>query len=450
MFYKKLAVVGLPIVLRNTLSSFNGFIDNFMVGMLGSDAISSVSIINQILFIFVTTFSGTNAIAGLYTTQYFGVKNYSSVKNVLLIRIIISVSLLLLFSVLIYFTYDYLINLFMTKGDYDTKRNIFNACNEYFLLSFLSLIPFTFTQIFTSTINESGSTSWPMILCLIATLTNIIFNYLLIDGNLGFPKLGLLGASLATFISRFVELLFVIAIRNRFAFLRNILNGLKLDCQLLRSIIVKVIPIFFNEFLFSFSFLVIAQLYSFQSIDNIVIMSITNTVVVFFMNLLIAIGYSSEILIGHQLGQCNFTLAYSYAKKALLFGFFIGIILTPIIIIISYYFPNLYNINIELASNITKCIQAFALNFYLLSIAVIIFYILRSGGKILLLSILDSGYFWLLVIPCQFMLIKLSNLKIFEIYFIIHLLNLVKCVIGIYFIKKKSWINSLVTNKLCT
>ena len=48
-FYKKLFFVALPIVIRTTISSFSGFIDNLMVGQLGTNSISAVSIINNYL-----------------------------------------------------------------------------------------------------------------------------------------------------------------------------------------------------------------------------------------------------------------------------------------------------------------------------------------------------------------------------------------------------------------
>ena len=444
MFYRKLFILGLPIILRNTLSSFNGFIDNIMVGGLGSSEISAASIINQILFIFCCTFVGTNAVIGLYSTQYFGIGDYLGIKKIFFIKIIISLFLLFLFSVLIYLFYDKLILLYMTRGDEITKNNMFKLCKEYFVFSYLSLLPFIITQIFSSTLNESGNTILPMFLCLLATLTNALLNYLFIYGNFGFPRLELTGAALATFLSRFIEAAVVIILRKKFIFFKNIFKNILIDINLLYLIVKKAVPIYINEFLFSFSFVVIAQIYSLQSIDNIVIMSVTGTLSIFFMNLIFAIGYSSEILIGHQLGQSNFDLAYLYSKKTLLFAFVIGLFFIPIIFMSSSYFPMLYDLNTEIIENISKCICSFALNFYLLSTGGVIFYILRSGGRILLLSIIDCGFFWLLVIPCQYLLVKYSTLKIFEIYFVTLFLNIIKCLVGIYFIKTKTWMRNLI------
>ena len=80
-FYKKLLFIAFPIVVRTTVSSFSGFIDNLMVGQLGSNAISAVSIINNMLFVFLCTITGTIAGASIFSTQYFGAKDYKGVNN---------------------------------------------------------------------------------------------------------------------------------------------------------------------------------------------------------------------------------------------------------------------------------------------------------------------------------------------------------------------------------
>ena len=69
-FYKKFFFIALPIVIRTTISSFSGFIDNLMVGQLGTNSISAVSIINNILFVFICTITGTIAGASIFSTQY--------------------------------------------------------------------------------------------------------------------------------------------------------------------------------------------------------------------------------------------------------------------------------------------------------------------------------------------------------------------------------------------
>ena len=69
----------------------------------------------------------------------------------------------------------------------------------------VGLFPYAFAQIYASTLREMGETVAPMRAGIAAVVTNTVLNYILIFGKFGAPKLGVLGAALATVISRFVE-----------------------------------------------------------------------------------------------------------------------------------------------------------------------------------------------------------------------------------------------------
>lgn len=68
------------------------------------------------------------------------------------------------------------------------------------------LVPYALSQCYASSLRETGETVVPMIGSGAAVLVNLVFNWLLIFGKLGFPKLGVEGAAIATVLSRFVEL----------------------------------------------------------------------------------------------------------------------------------------------------------------------------------------------------------------------------------------------------
>ena len=70
----------------------------------------------------------------------------------------------------------------------------------------LGLLPFALSQVYSGTLRETGETIVPMIAGVAAVFVNLIFNYLLIYGSFGLPKLGVEGAAIATVLSRYVEL----------------------------------------------------------------------------------------------------------------------------------------------------------------------------------------------------------------------------------------------------
>ena len=80
-FYRKLFAVMIPVLIQNVITNFVSLLDNIMVGRIGTEPMSGVAIVNQILFIFNLCVFGSLAGAGIYTAQYYGKRDHQGVKN---------------------------------------------------------------------------------------------------------------------------------------------------------------------------------------------------------------------------------------------------------------------------------------------------------------------------------------------------------------------------------
>ena len=63
-FYKHLLAVMLPILVQNAITNFISLLDNIMVGQVGTEQMSGVSIVNQLIFVFNLCIFGTISGAG--------------------------------------------------------------------------------------------------------------------------------------------------------------------------------------------------------------------------------------------------------------------------------------------------------------------------------------------------------------------------------------------------
>lgn len=443
-FYISLFSISFPLILRSVLANSSGLIDNMMVGDLGKSAISAVTIMNQIFFVFICTLSGSIAGASIFSNQYFAIKDYSGVKKIVIIKFLIYISIFLFFSALLYFLYDKLIISFMNNDSLGNEDTIIFFCNEYFFFAFLSLIPFGITLVLATTIAESGDTLKPMLICTFCVMLNTCLNYIFINPKVSWlPVCGVQGAALATFISRALEMIIIIVLFLHNNFVRDKTTHFSVDKTLLYNITMSALPLCINDFLYSFSFLAIIKIYSLQSVDNIVVFSILSMVMVFFMDLMASFGNGVEIMIGYELGDNNFSNASKYAYKIILISFIFSIILSGLISQIAVPITNYYNIPPYIKSYVVECIHYFAYIYPFFTIYCIIFYILRSGGQTLLTTLIDGTFIWLLEIPLQFILIKFTSLKLPMIYFYVLSLTFLKCILGLYFINKKTWLNNL-------
>ncbi|MBO6214596.1 MAG: polysaccharide biosynthesis C-terminal domain-containing protein, partial [Lachnospiraceae bacterium] len=208
-FYRHLLVIVVPILIQNFITNFVNMLDNIMVGQVGTNPMSGVSIVNQLLFIFNLCIFGGTAGAGIYTAQFYGQQNHDGIRYTFKFKLwiaviidVIAISVLLLFG-------DQLIGLYLHSGEAAANASggeeILKYAKQYLTVMFFEMIPFSISQAYASTLRESNDTVLPMKAGIVAIIINLCLNYILIYGKLGFPTLGVVGAALATAISRYVE-----------------------------------------------------------------------------------------------------------------------------------------------------------------------------------------------------------------------------------------------------
>ena len=145
----------------------------------------------------------------------------------------------------------------------------------------VGLLPFGVEQIYTSTLRECGETMVPMKAGITAVLVNLALNYLLIFGKFGFPELGVVGAAIATAISRYVQAAMVVIWTHKnvekMPFIVGVYKEFAIPSNLTMKILVKGTPLMINEILWSAGMATLMQCYSVRGLDTVAAMNISNT-----------------------------------------------------------------------------------------------------------------------------------------------------------------------------
>ena len=197
-FYRRVAVIVLPIIVQNTLSNVVSLLDNVMVGQVGTLPMSAVAIVNQLLFVFYLCIFGSTAGAGIYGAQFYGQGNLDGVRQTFRIKLVIGAVLTGGALALFLAAGQPMILSYIAAGTAPTDAAAtLGFARQYLRVMLPGLIPFTVTQVYAGTLRESGQTTLPMKASIIAMAVNFVFNALLIFGLLGFPRLGVVGAGLA-------------------------------------------------------------------------------------------------------------------------------------------------------------------------------------------------------------------------------------------------------------
>ena len=203
-------MIALPIMMQNGITNFVNMLDNIMVGRIGTDSMTGVSIVNSLLFVWnLCVFGGLSGI-GIFTAQYCGKGDDEGVRRTF--RLMIMTSVLLVAAGITVFTLQggNLINLYLHEdGGGGSVEATMQAAMSYLAVMCIGFLPFALTQAYGTTIRSHGETVAPMIASFLAVGVNLAGNYILIFGKLGAPALGVVGAAVATVISRFVELTYI-------------------------------------------------------------------------------------------------------------------------------------------------------------------------------------------------------------------------------------------------
>lgn len=443
-FYKKLLTVMVPILVQNAITNFISLLDNIMVGQVGTEQMSGVSIVNQLIFVFNLCIFGTISGAGLFGAQFFGKGDHEGVRHTFRFKLYISVVILAGALALFILGDDMLISLYLHEGSEtgDLALTLMYA-KQYLAIMLIGLLPFTLTQIYSGTLREAGQNTPPMVAGIVGVCVNLMFNYVLIFGKLGAPALGVEGAAIATVISRFVECVFIIiwthTHKDKCVFIRKAYRSFYVPAALMKAIAKKGFPLLLNETLWAAAQATLLQCYSVRGIAVVSALNISNTIFNTFSVLFLAVGSAIALMLGHILGTGDIEGARDAARKMITFSFGMGILAGIFVGICAPVFPLIYNTTAEvkaLATGLTFVIAAAApIHAYINAT----YFTMRSGGKTLTVFMFDSVYAWGVNVLLAFILANLTSLPILLVYVCCQGIDILKGILGTVLVARGKW-----------
>jgi len=215
-FYKKAIILSLPILIQQAITVSINLLDNIMVGSYDLLAVSGVSIANQILFIVNVLFFGGYVAPGIFVSQYYGANDIEGVQKAIRFKVWAGLLLLAVVStVLLVFDSFFIRQFLQDTSNPASMESIFSYSKTYLTLMVISLVPFSVTLLYTTSLRETGKPTLPMKAGVVALGINFVLNLLLINGYLGMPKMGVVGAAIATITARVVEMLIILIVSGK-------------------------------------------------------------------------------------------------------------------------------------------------------------------------------------------------------------------------------------------
>lgn len=441
--------VAVPMIIQNGITNFVGLLDNIMVGRIGTEQMSGIAIVNQLLTVFNISIFGATSGAGIFGAQFYGCKDHKGVRHTFRYKVYICLAITLIGLGILFFYGEELILMYLHgEGNDASLYAALEYGKQYLKVMLFGLLPFAVEQMYTSTLRECGETKVSMKAGIVAVFVNLVLNYLLIFGHFGFPELGVVGAAIATVISRYIQAAIVVIWTHthteRMPFAVGLYSSPRIPSNLTQKILIKGTPLMINEILWSAGMAILMQCYSVRGLEAVAALNISTTISNLFNVVYLALGNAIAIIVGQLLGAGKMEEARDTDTKLISFSVFACVAIGGTLAILAPLFPMLYNTSQEVKDLATTFIRIVACCMPMHSFMHATYFTMRSGGKTVVTFLFDSVYLWVVSIPLAYVLSRFTGLHIVPLYLCCQLIDIIKCIIGFVLVKKGVWLNNIV------
>lgn len=358
MLYKDVVKIAWPSFMEFILTQLASMVDMMMVGQLGSWAITAVGLTTQPKFLLMLMFMAMNVGATALVARYKGEGNPEKANNVLRQSLLLTLALSAVGSILGYVFSEDLVK-FMGAPDAKTLAK----GTVYLKIQMLGFVVLALTSTLTAALRGVGSTRIAMIYNLIANLVNVVFNYGLINGHLGMPRLEVAGASIATVIGQCVAFVIavVVILRGKHYLKLGIRDSFKPNLGILKGIINIGAPAMVEQLFMRVGVIIyskaVAALGTVAFATHQICMNIQ---AMSFMNGQ-AFAVSATSLVGQSLGKKRPDMAQAYSRRTRRLGMIVSIVLGLIFFFFGKHIVALYNDEADVIAQGAKILMMIAL-----------------------------------------------------------------------------------------
>lgn len=398
-----------PVMLGMLGHTFVQFIDNIMVGQLGTAELAAVSLGNSFMFIAMSLGIGFSTAITPLVAEADAANNFTRGKSALKHGLFLCTALGIVLFLMLYMAKPLM---YLMKQPVE----VVELAIPYLDLVAFSLIPLIVFQAFKQFSDGLSMTRYPMYATILANVVNVFFNYVLIFGKWGFPEMGIVGAAYGTLISRFVMVAYLWWLlkgkEKSKAYVTNIKIFI-LDKFMLKEMLNLGFPsamqMFFEVAIFTSAVWISGLLGKNPQAANQIALNLAS------MTFMIAMGLSvtAMIRVGNQKGLKNYTELRRIAFSIFLLGMIFAVFFASIFFVFHKHLPKIYvdfndldNLvdNTEVVAIASKLLIAAAFFQISDSIQVVMLGALRGLQDVKIPTIITFISYWMIGFPISFFL----------------------------------------------
>ncbi|MBB3123573.1 MATE family multidrug resistance protein [Mesoflavibacter sabulilitoris] len=400
-----------PVMLGMLGHTFVSFIDNIMVGQLGTAQLAAVSLGNSFMFIAMSLGIGFSTAITPLVAEADGANDFAKGKSAFKHGLFLCTVLGVLLFLLVFFAKPLM---YLMKQPVE----VVELAIPYLDLVAFSLIPLVVFQAFKQFSDGLSLTKYPMYATIVANVVNVGFNYVLIFGKFGFPEMGIVGAAYGTLISRFVmvaHIWWLLKGREKSKHFVTNIKILVLDKTMINKLIGLGAPsamqMFFEVAIFTAAIWLSGLLGKNPQAANQIALNLSS------MTFMVAMGLSvaSMIRVGNQKGLQKYFELRRIAFSLFLLGFIFAVVFGILFLIFNEALPKLYvdfddvinfKDNTEVVTIASQLLIASAIFQISDSLQVIVLGALRGLQDVKIPTLITFIAYWLIGFPISWILGK--------------------------------------------
>ncbi|MCI6854165.1 MAG: MATE family efflux transporter [Firmicutes bacterium] len=438
-FYRKLTVIGIPMIIQQVIAVTLNLADTIMVGKVSENALAAVGAANQVYFIFSVVLFGIFSGAAVHAVQYWGIRDLVSLRKIVGIDYTMCLVLSVPTVAVVFAAAPLFIRLFSQEPE------VIELGTQYMKIACFSYIFAALSFVISYNSRSIQDLKYPTIINACAIAMNIFLNYVFIYGNFGVPALGVRGAAIATTVSRILEcvaMMLSVYLRKEHPLKAYPSQLFCYSRELLVNVMKTAVPVIITEGMWAFSVSAIFAAYGKISASALAISQIAVTVTDFFQTIYFGLGNASSVIIGEVLGQGRRSTAFEYSGKVLKVTWILNIIMTAVIIIARAPIAAIYDFSPETTEMLMKALLVYAVALTPKMLAYMtICAILRAGGDTVFCMYMDVAFNVGLQIPLAYIGVLVLKWPLHWVMAFVAIADFIKVFFCYYRYYSKKWMN---------
>ena len=446
-FYRHTWMLALPIILQNLVTTSLGFVDTFMVGLLGQAELSAVTAANTPIFLVQIIIFGLLSGLAVLVSQYWGKHDTEAINRCMGIALYTGVSLAALIALALFLAPRQVMALVTDNA------LLIQLGAPYLRIVGFSYVFNTASSVYVGVQRSTENPSMGLTVFTVSMVLNTFLNYVLIFGKFGAPALGITGAALATLTARAVEFVitFGYALRDRrIPLLPAAL--LHPGTAFVGDFLKYSTPVLVNDSLWGLGTTLITAVIGHMAISEemLAAYAIMGNIEKFSTVACYGISGASAVIVGKRIGEgASREKVYEVSWCMLLLTVMIGLMvsLSLAVLLPTVFIPWLYplfhleGLSLEIAA--TMCVVFIIMMptkaFDITNISGV----LRAGGDVRVSAVIDVGSVWLVALPITVLSALVFEAPVALVCLGIQAEGLSKVPLGIWRLRSRKWINDV-------